>query len=272
MKTRQLEIRSRRNIWTELLWRFKSAFIWHGIEFRDFREYIPWDDVKHIDWVASSKEQTLIARRHEEDRDSILQLIIDECESLYYEEDYPKNILKNKLIRIIWTAATSSRMRIKWWRLYEDKRELCYNKNPQVNLKQISLDSKNKLRKNTSLNLRDFIIQKHKKSICIIISDSLEVDEWSLKALAILHDVIYLHISSQFENSLSSWWIQNTKWEKHMSIDLNNEKLRNQYIHERQKKLQAFRKKLLWYKVRIWMFESGQDPIPELMRTLDTHF
>lgn len=272
MKTRNIEIRSKKHIGTELLWRFKSVFLWHGIEFRDFREYKLWDDAKHIDWIASSKEQTLITRRHQEDRDSVIQLFIDECESIYYEEGYPKNILKNELIRIIGNAAMQSHIRIKWWKLYENARELCYSKNPYVNLEKLLLKPHKTLRKNTILGLKDFLVQKQKKSICIIISDSLEIDETHLKALALLHDVIYLHISSPFENSLDTWWVQNIKWNKHLSINLDDAKLREKYIIERRDKLENFRKKLLSYRIRVWMFEYGQDPIPEIIKTLDTRF
>ncbi len=272
MKTRQLEIRSKRHIGTELLWRFKSSLTGHGIEFRDFREYSISDDVKYIDWIASSKEQRLIIRRHEEDRDSTLQLIVDECESLYYEEGYPKLLLKNELVSLLWRTAISSGIRVKWWKLYEGKRELCYHKSPQINLEKILLSPRTNLRKNTNLNLRDFILQKQKKSLCVIISDSLEVDEKSLKWLSLLHDVIYLHISSTFENSLDDWWVQTIRWIKHLSINLDNDILRTQYIKERTKQLRDFRKKLLSYKIRVWLFETGQDPIPELIRTLDIHF
>ena len=272
MNKRQLEIRSKRHIGTELLWRFKSSLTGHGIEFRDFREYSFWDDAKHIDWIASSKEQRLITRRHDEDRDSTLQLIIDECESLYYEEWYPKLQLKNELISILWRAAISSGMRMKWWKLYKGKRELCYHKSPQVNLEKILLTETSNLRENTQLNLRDFITEKQKKSLCIIISDSLEVDEKSLKWLSLLHDVIYLHISSSFENLLDASWVQQILWVKYLSINLDNDRLKTQYREERARKLKDFRKKLLSYKIRVWLFETGQDPTPELIRTLDIHF
>jgi hypothetical protein len=52
------------------------------------------------------------------------------------------------------------------------------------------------------MNFQNILHIQEKKSILFFISDSLEVDERYFKALCLKHDIVYIHISSLFENTL----------------------------------------------------------------------
>ena len=49
----------------------------NGLEFADLREYQPQDDVRHIDWQATARTQTLYVRTYQEERDMTAWLIVD---------------------------------------------------------------------------------------------------------------------------------------------------------------------------------------------------
>ncbi|MCH8518267.1 DUF58 domain-containing protein [Candidatus Gracilibacteria bacterium] len=272
MKKVHIQIQSKKNIGTELLGKFRSVFLGHGIEFRDFREYSNGDDAKYIDWVASSKEQTLIMRRFQEERDGILQLIIDESESLFYENNQLKNQLKNQLVKLIIQASLYSGMKLTAWQLGEKRRDMVYHKNTRITQKKLLQNYKGVFRSDSQLSLKEFVEKKQKRAIYVIISDSLDIEEKSLKALSQLHDVIYLHISSSFENTLKGDGLQSLLGETRYFLDLDNESHKNTYQTRRIKELGDFKRKLHSYKIRVGIFETGEDPVREIIKTLDTHF
>lgn len=49
----------------------------NGLEFADLREYQPQDDVRHIDWPATARTQTLYVRTYQEERDMTTWLVVD---------------------------------------------------------------------------------------------------------------------------------------------------------------------------------------------------
>ena len=267
-----IEIKSKKYIGTQLLWRFRSVLLGHGIEFWDFREYTYWDDAKYIDWVASNKEQSLIMRRYQEDRDGVLNIIIDESESLFYEKNTLKNDLKNELINIISQASMYSGMKLIWWKLWEQNREMVYHKNIRIIQEKLLHAYSKALRSDTPLSLKKFVEKKQKSSIFVIISDSLDIEEKSLISLAKMHDVIYLHISSIFENSLQWNWLQSIYWKKRYFLNLDDEKSKEIYKKKRKEILEKFRKQLHSYKIRVWIFETWGDSIKELIKTLNINF
>jgi uncharacterized protein (DUF58 family) len=48
-----------------------------GTEFHQLREYRPGDPVRHIDWKATSRKQTLIAREYTDERDQRILFVLD---------------------------------------------------------------------------------------------------------------------------------------------------------------------------------------------------
>lgn len=271
MHKNHIHIRSKKNIGNELLWKFRSAFLWHAIEFRDFREYSETDDAKYIDWVASSKEQALIMRRYQEERESTLHLVIDESESTSENYDDEKYILKNTLIELISQACIQSNIQYTWWRKWKYKIVQEVHKNPYITERRLLQKFSEIPRWEDIFSLREFVRRKKKKSIYIIISDSLYFEEKSLKALAMLHDVIFLHVSSSFENTLSWTWVHAISWKYNLYIDLDNKQKKEMYVIKRKQQLNDFKKKLRSFNIRVWFFETWCNIKLELIKTLDTH-
>lgn len=271
MSRKRIHLHSKKNIGNELLWKFRSNFLGHAVEFRDFREYSESDDAKYIDWIASSKEQTLIMRRYQEDRESTLQLVIDESRSISPMYDTEKYKLKNTLIELISQACIQNNIQYTWWRVGKNKTKKLSHKNSFIVERRLLENFWDEARGEETFSLRNFVISKKKKSIYIIISDSLDIEEKSFRALALLHDVIFLHISSSFENTLYWSWVRALSGTHTRVIDLDNTTKREQYIIRRKKQLSDFKKHLRAMNIRVWLFESWYNPSLELIKTLDSH-
>src|SRR3954464_12520425 len=59
---------------------------YHGfsVEFAEHREYVPGDDIRHVDWKVWSKTDKLYLKQYEEGTNLLLYLLLDTSESMSY--------------------------------------------------------------------------------------------------------------------------------------------------------------------------------------------
>ncbi len=57
---------------------------YHGfsVEFAEHREYVPGDDIRHVDWKVWSKTDKLYLKQYEEETNLLLYLLLDTSESM----------------------------------------------------------------------------------------------------------------------------------------------------------------------------------------------
>ncbi len=56
---------------------YRSLFRGFGLDLADLREYLPGDDVRHIDWNVTARTQVAHVREHQEDREVTAWFLID---------------------------------------------------------------------------------------------------------------------------------------------------------------------------------------------------
>jgi hypothetical protein len=62
---------------------------------------------------------------------------------------------------------------------------------------------KQNYRKNSEVLSLNFIMKNPiKRSVLFVMSDSMIIDEKSFKLAAMRHDIVFVHVSSHFENTL----------------------------------------------------------------------
>jgi uncharacterized protein (DUF58 family) len=74
---------------------------YHGfsVEFAEHREYVPGDDIRHVDWKVWSKTDKLYLKQYEEETNLLLYLLLDTSESMKYASG--KNITKLHYAQIV---------------------------------------------------------------------------------------------------------------------------------------------------------------------------
>jgi uncharacterized protein (DUF58 family) len=74
---------------------------YHGfsVEFAEHREYVPGDDIRHIDWKVWSKTDKLYLKQYEEETNLLLYLLLDTSESMAYASD--RNVTKLQYAQFI---------------------------------------------------------------------------------------------------------------------------------------------------------------------------
>ncbi len=61
-----------------------SPYQGFSVEFAEHREYVPGDDIRHVDWKVWSKTDKLYLKQYEEETNLLLYLLLDTSESMTY--------------------------------------------------------------------------------------------------------------------------------------------------------------------------------------------
>jgi uncharacterized protein (DUF58 family) len=74
---------------------------YHGfsVEFAEHREYVPGDDIRHVDWKVWSKTDKLYLKQYEEETNLLTYLLLDTSESMAYASG--DNVTKLQYAQII---------------------------------------------------------------------------------------------------------------------------------------------------------------------------
>src|SRR6188768_1907982 len=76
-RVRRIELITRGLVKETLGGEYHSRFKGQGIEFNDFREYQPGDDVRFIDWNVTARMNEAFIRQYVEEREMTVLLLVD---------------------------------------------------------------------------------------------------------------------------------------------------------------------------------------------------
>ena len=65
----------------------RSPFHGFSIEFAELREYVPGDDLRHVDWKVFGKTDKVYLKQYEEETNLVSYLLLDTSESMRYRSD-----------------------------------------------------------------------------------------------------------------------------------------------------------------------------------------
>jgi uncharacterized protein (DUF58 family) len=83
-KVRSLELQARLIVEGYLSGMHKSPYHGFSVEFAEHREYVPGDDLKHLDWKVYSRTGRFYLKQYEEETNLSLWLLVDASESMRY--------------------------------------------------------------------------------------------------------------------------------------------------------------------------------------------
>jgi len=243
------------------VWNFKASFAGKWVEFQDFREYSPWDDAKYIDWARSSMESSLVMRRYKEEKSSDILCYIDYRESLEFQS-WVKKILLNDIIDFLYHASLASWEKFWWYIDSYDKNSYISPKRNASIIHEIQKFSWKFHNISQKLSIKSLMNPRLKRSIIFIISDSMSIDEKSFKTAWLKHDIVYIHISSYFEDTLDTSWVSLLRWVGgSISVDLGNKQKILEYKNLRNDAKREFATKLSRFSVDS-IFVNEQDSLP----------
>src|SRR5580700_7222329 len=83
-KVRSLEMKARLVVEGYMSGQHKSPYHGFSVEFAQHREYVPGDDIKHLDWKVYSRTGRFYLKQYEEETNLICWILLDISESMQY--------------------------------------------------------------------------------------------------------------------------------------------------------------------------------------------
>src|SRR5262245_13196145 len=83
-KVRSLELQARLIVEGYLSGMHKSPYHGFSVEFAQHREYVPGDDIKHVDWKVYGRTGRFYLKQYEEETNLVCWLVVDVSESMRY--------------------------------------------------------------------------------------------------------------------------------------------------------------------------------------------
>jgi uncharacterized protein (DUF58 family) len=80
----RLDLRARQVVEGFISGMHRSPFFGHSVEFVQHREYVPGDDLRHLDWKVWSKTDRFYVKQYEEETNLRSTLVVDVSESMHY--------------------------------------------------------------------------------------------------------------------------------------------------------------------------------------------
>src|SRR5215510_16122498 len=76
----------------------RSPYRGFSVEFVQHREYVPGDDLRHIDWKVYGRNERYTIKQYEQETNFIGQLVIDASRSMEYGEGNANKLSYAKLL------------------------------------------------------------------------------------------------------------------------------------------------------------------------------
>ncbi|MCH5150773.1 MAG: DUF58 domain-containing protein [Spirochaetales bacterium] len=271
-KVRKIELHTKKLVNAMSSGGYTSVFRGQGMEFEEVREYSPGDDYRKIDWNVTARHNTPYVKRHREERELTVMLLLDVSGSLNFGSSF-----QTKRSVLVETAAllafTSLFNQDKIGSIFFTDRieQFCYpskSKNAILRMIRDILFFKPE-GKETNINLAlDYAVSNMKhRGIIFILSDFLcDIDSSKLFIASRKHDIIPIIIEDNFEfpgkNVGLIDMIDNETGRK-MLVDTGSREYKK-FLNEQQQRKETFLNELKKYRVEpicINTTESAEKPI-----------
>ncbi|PKK34665.1 DUF58 domain-containing protein [Siphonobacter sp. SORGH_AS_0500] len=199
-KLRNYEIRIRKAVDSQMHGNFKSVFKGSGLEFTDLRQYQYGDDIRLIDWNASSKGHGLFLKIFKEEKEQTVFFMVDVSASQDIgREERSKLDTTKEICGVLALSAMHEASHVGLYCFSDQKEKYIRPANSMKHGYQMILELFRLKPESLKTNVSDAILFAlnilHRKSVVILISDFIDTDyEQNLKALAKKHDLVVIHL------------------------------------------------------------------------------
>jgi uncharacterized protein (DUF58 family) len=83
-RLRSLELTARQIVEGHLSGQHRSPYHGFAVEFAQHREYVPGDDIRHVDWKVYGRSERFYLKQYEQDTNLVCWLAVDRSESMRY--------------------------------------------------------------------------------------------------------------------------------------------------------------------------------------------
>ncbi|MBL8733767.1 MAG: DUF58 domain-containing protein [Planctomycetes bacterium] len=208
-KVARLELRARLVVEGFVTGMHKSPYRGFSVEFAQHREYVPGDDLRHLDWKIFAKADRFVVKQYEEETNLRAHLFLDQSESMNYAHDGGMSKFDYaatgcaSLAYLIQQQADAVGLT-----LFDDKIvKQVPPSNTRANLGNLfqALEQAKARQQKTKIGaiLHDLSAQFRQRGLVLIFSDLFDAPEEVLKGLREIqsrgHDVVVFHVLDKDE-------------------------------------------------------------------------
>ena len=200
-KLQKILVRARRQVFSEMVGNNPSIFQGEGYDFIELREYMPGDDIRHIDWNITAKLQTPYIKIFREERELIVVLASVLNGSVHFgSKKFKQDVIAEVVASLSFSTLKNGDLLSSY--IFTDK--MISNSKPSKKLSQIQ-KSVEEILAFESLNQKvDFKLLSEtlfkrlkRKSLIIVVGDFFEIPNFKL--LAKKHEVVAIIVRDHLE-------------------------------------------------------------------------
>lgn len=206
-KLRKYEIRIRKVIDTQRQGDFHSIFKGSGLEFSDVRDYLYGDDIRRIDWNASSKGQGTFVKEFQEEKEQTVFFVIDVSASQELGGEQSKLRIAQEICGVLAISAAKEKNDIGLICFSDQKERYMKPQKGEKYAYEMILNLFALQTQSTKTDISKMILYTlqtvKRKSVIILLSDFIDENySQRLKALSQKHDLVLIHLYDDKEISL----------------------------------------------------------------------
>ncbi len=200
-KLKKILVRARRQVFSEMVGNNPSIFQGEGYDFIELREYMPGDDIRHIDWNITAKLQKPFIKIFREERELNVVIVSVLNGSVHFgSKKFKQDVIAEVAALLGFSTLKNGDLLSSY--IFTDKIES--HAKPSKKLYQIhksveeilSFDALNK--KVDFKNIADTLFkQLRRKSLILVVGDFFEIPDFKL--LAKKHEVVALIVRDHLE-------------------------------------------------------------------------
>lgn len=200
-KLQKILVRARRQVFSEMVGNNPSIFQGEGYDFIELREYMPGDDIRHIDWNITAKLQKPYIKIFREERELNVVIASMLNGSVYFgSKRFKQDLIAEVTAMLSFSTIKSGDLLSSY--IFSDKLESFLKPSKklfQVHKSTDAILNFDPLNKKADYKvLADTLFQRLKrKSLIVIIGDFFEIPDF--KVLAKKHEVIAVIVRDRLE-------------------------------------------------------------------------
>jgi uncharacterized protein (DUF58 family) len=196
-------IKTQREVFSKVVGNNPSKIKGEGYDFIELREYESGDDIRHIDWIISSKVGKPYIKLFHQQRELNVVIAPILCGSLHFGTSVLKKDLLTQVCALISYGCVKQSDPFESY-ICSDEVSLCTKKTKQIyGVRALiqKIDAFDVVGKNVNYSHIVHSLYHHikQRSILFLIGDFFDTESLNLKALSVKHEVIVIIIRDRFE-------------------------------------------------------------------------
>ncbi|NOY42418.1 MAG: DUF58 domain-containing protein [Planctomycetes bacterium] len=203
----RLELRARHIVEGLLNGMHRSPYFGQSVEFLQHRQYVPGDDLRHVDWKVWAKQDRLYVKQFEEDTNMRCTLLVDVSASMQYgngplnKYEYAATVATSLAYLLL--KQHDSVSCIAFDEKIRARTPLRSRQNQLQSIVKVLDASEPQNKTDAGVILREVVETSPRRGMMVLVSDLLGNVESTLRGLRLLrqrgHDVLVLHIMDDDE-------------------------------------------------------------------------